>query len=529
MSCAIVPCMQPRGRRGSAPVLAGSAVTLALTAVLLGRSLGRGQLLYRDFVTVPEPVLSARTWGFEGSAPRAVPLDAIAALLAPVVPTWVQQQVMLVSTLLLAGVGTAVLLRRRGVVAASVGAGVATWSPYAAERLLLGQPPTLLAWSMIPWLVFAVGRRGSLVRRVGWVVVAALPAALTPYGGVVAACTVLGTAALVHRAPPRELGLMAVAAVLWCLPWLVPALGGRTDAGQADGAVAFAVRLERPLDVLEVFAGGGVWARGATLDSRQHWLPLAASAVVLGLAVVGLRVLRGRRRTLLALLMVAPPAAALLLATPWGLSFWALAQSVPGVALVRDTHRLLGISWFAVALLSGLGASRVAGGVQALAGRAAAAGVLGAAVALAPLSAPEQADRLHAAYVPVTFPASFGEVVRAVGDEPVLVLPWQPLRRVGWVGSEPFLDPLPLALSGPVVIAQDLLVERDGRLLRVGTSDPAPSAAWARGELDPVTLQRLRITRVVVWKGTPGRPPVQPAGSTLVVDSPELQVWSLAQ
>lgn len=527
MSCAIVPCMQPRGRRGPAPVLAGTAVTVSLTALLMAGSVGRGQLLYRDFVTVPNPVLTARSWGFDGSAPRAVPLDAVTALLDPVVPAWVQQQVILVATLVLAGVGTAVLLRTRGVVAATVGAAVATWSPYAAERLLLGQPPTLLGWSMIPWLVLAVGRRGSLGVRVGCVVVAAIPAALTPYGGVVAAGVVLGVAALVHRAPARELGIMAFTGVLWCLPWLIPALGGRTDAGEADGAAAFAVRFERPRDVLEVFAGGGVWARGAVPESREHWLALAASAAVLGLALIGLTRLEGRRRILLTALMIGPPAVALLLATPWGLSFWAWAQSVPGVALVRDTHRLLGPAWFAVAVLAGIGSSKVAERLPDTAGPIAAGGVLVAAVSLAPLSVPDFADRLRTAYVPVAFPPAFGEMVRQVAREPVLVLPWQPMRRVAWVGPQPFLDPLPLALPGRVVTAQDLLVERDGRELRVGTSDPPESEAWSRGEVDAAALQRVGITRVVVWKGTPGRVPTRLVGLTQVLESPEYELWSV--
>lgn len=519
--------MQPRGRRGWAPVLTGTAVTLSLTGVLLGRSLGPGYVLNRDYVTVPDPVLTARTWGLEGTAPRAVPLDAVTALLALVVPTAIQQQVMLVATLLLAGVGTAVLLRRRGVVAATVGAALATWSPYAAERLLLGQPPTLLAWSMLPWLVLAVGSGRPLRIRVGLVLLAALPAALTPYGGVLAAAVVLGTAWLVHGARTRELVALGGLAVIWCLPWLVPALGGRTDAGDADGAAAFSVPLRSPLDVLDVLGGGGVWAEGAALESRGQWIALSSSVAVLTLAVAGLGRVDGRPRVLLAFMAFAIPTVVVLLATPWGLAIWGWAQSVPGVALFRDTHRLLGPAWFALAVLAGLGAGRLARCARAVGGPIAGAGLLLAAVSLAPLSAPDAANRLHTAYVPVAFPESFGEVVRDVSGKGVLVLPWQPLRQVAWSGPQPFLDPLRLAVTGPVVSAHDLLVERDGRLLRVGSGDPAEAAAWVRGEVDPVALHRDGIGRVVVWKGTPGQTLATTAGLTLVLDTPEFEVWAV--
>jgi hypothetical protein len=359
------------------------------------------------------------------------------------------------------------------------------------------------------------------------VLVAALPAALTPYGGVVAAATVLGTAWLVHRATLRELAALALVALGWSLPWLLPALGGRTDAGDADGASAFAAQLGGPLGVLDVFGGGGVWARGASLESREHWVALGTSAAVLLLAAAGLSQVQGRPRTLLALLGFGTPTVVVLLATPWGRAVWGLAQSVPGMALFRDTHRVLGLAWFAIALLAALGAARIVGAVRDVAGPVAWGSAVVAAVSLAPLSAPDAANRLHAAYEPVSFPASFDRVVREATGAGVLVLPWQPLRQVAWAGSQPFLDPLPLALTGPVVSAQDLVVERDGRLLRVGTSDPAESAAWVRGEVDAASLRQAGITRVVVWRGTPGQGLVTVAGLRLVLDTPEFQVWAV--
>ncbi len=518
--------MQPRARR-LAPVVAGTAITILFTGVLLGGSLGVGQLLYRDFVSVPEPSLTARTWGFDDVAPRAVPLDAVTALLAAVVPTWVQQQVMLVATLLLAGVGTAVLLRGRGTVAAAVGAGIASWSPYAAERLLLGQPPTLLAWSMIPWIVLA-GRSGrSLRARLGWTALAALPAALTPFGGVLAAVAALG-AAFTRRAPVREHVALAGVAGIWCLPWLVPALGGRIDAGDGDGAAAFAVALDGPgvvLDVLDVLGGGGVWAVGAALGSREQVWALVATVGLLVLALAGLSGVAARDRIALAALAFGLPTVVIALATPPGLAVWGWAQSVPGVALFRDTHRLLGLSWFAVAILAGLGAAAVSRWLRSAVHPAASTGLVLVVFAACVLSSPDAPGRLRAAYDPVSFPASFEEAVRAAGDERTLVLPWQPMRRVPWAGDQPFLDPTALALTGPVVVARDLVVQRDGLTIRVGSADPPEAEAWTRGAVDPTALHRLGIGRVIVWQGTPGTGFVPQPGLEEVFRSPEFEVW----
>ena len=47
---AIVPCMMPARRWTALAVAAGTCVTVVLTSVLLWPAVGRGQLLYRDFV-----------------------------------------------------------------------------------------------------------------------------------------------------------------------------------------------------------------------------------------------------------------------------------------------------------------------------------------------------------------------------------------------------------------------------------------------------------------------------------------------
>jgi len=538
--------------RDATRLLPSFVVVAFLTAWLTWRSWGAGQLLYRDFVSVPDPVLGPAALGADGQPPRAVPLDAVVALLDPLVPSGLQQQLMLAGCVFLAGTGVAVLLRHRGQAAMVSGAVAASWNPYVAERLLVGQPPTLLAYSMTPWMVVAVRSGLRPAYRVVAVAAAAAPAALTPWGSVLAVVVVLGTATvLVARPRGPLLGAYAVLGALWCLPWAVPALRYGSGTGDPDGAAAFAVGSDSWAGTVgSVLTLGGIWAPAARLGARDGVLPVVCSLGVLAVGVVGGLSLRreGRRREL-AVLVAAwalPTVAVLLLA--WGpvLHVFASLQGVPGFALVRDTHRLLALPATAVAVLFGVGvgvgvgalARRVAdgklpgsvgGGVRTAPGAA----VLLVAVSVVLLTAPDLPGRVRDAYRPVAFPAEWSRVVAAVqaedggGQTPrVLSLPWQPFRKTSWAGRQPFLDPLSRALPAEVVGSRVLTVPRDGRLLPVG-EDPPEGAAWARGQLDVAALSRLGVGYVVEWKGSPGRLPSGHEGLVRVVHGEQFDVWAV--
>ena len=521
--------MDRRRSRVWLSVITGFALTIAVSALLLGRSLGRGILLYRDFVTVPAPVASPQVWGWGSTAPRAVPLDGITAALAPVIPPGVQQQVLLVSSLLLAGAGVTVLLREHGPLATAVGAGLATWNPYATERLLLGQAPTLLAWSVLPWMLIAVRRPGSTPRRLVGVALAAAPAALTPFGGLIAGGAAIAGTVVFGKRSRRDILMLAGVAMIWCLPWLLPTVLGRAEAGQADGARAFALEVPGIRGVLDVIGGGGVWAPGATLASRATWVALLASVILVGLAVYAAS--RTRRRTILLAAVLGPLVLALALATPPGLAVFSAAQAIPGVAVFRDTHRWMGLSWLVVAILVGWSLPHLVARsterfpLTAQRSMAVAAGL--GCVALTVLSAPDAPTRLAAAYRPVQFPSSWDAAVGAVGDGRVLVLPWQPFRQVSWVGESPFLDPVGLAVRGDVVTSRRLTVERSGQVLHVGPPESTAAAQWATGTVDLAELHRLGVTRVFEWRGTPGSGVQTQAGLTLLFSSAEFRVWSV--
>jgi len=277
--------------------LVGLAVTAALTAFLTWRAMAPGFLLYRDFVTVPVPVLNAAALG-AGGAPRSVPLDVVTALTSWLVPSWLLQKVLLVAPLLLAGSGVSFLLRHRGFAATIVGSVLAVWNPYVAERLLLGQSPTLLGYAMIPWLIAAVRSQRSRGWRIVLVTLASLPAALTPVGGVMALLTVIiAAASRTNGRRVADAALLGLPVLVLALPWILTGLRDPTRGATPSGATAFAVAADSPGGVIgSVLTLGGVWAPGARLASRATVTTLAAELVLVVVAICswwGLGAIRG--------------------------------------------------------------------------------------------------------------------------------------------------------------------------------------------------------------------------------------------
>ncbi|WP_406831031.1 hypothetical protein ABEG17_18830 [Pedococcus sp. KACC 23699] len=540
--------------------------SLVLALVVCGRSFGRGLFLYRDFVTVPALAHGPGLLGRDGEPPRAVPLDAVMAALSPVVSTGAQQQVMLLASLVLAGCGVAVLLRQHGTAAMVAGAAVATWNPYVAERLALGQPPTLLAYSMTPWLVATVRSGLPTGRALAAVLVCALPAALTPWGSLVAALVVIGTSLTTprRRHASWRLGVVGMA-VLWSLPWVLPALTHGAGAADPDGARAFALRADSSWGLVgSALTLGGSWAAATVPDSRSSALAITASLLLVVLALAGVALLgrrAGRRVALLAAgAWLLPVVAAAFFAGP-GLELFAKLQRVPGVAIGRDTHRWLGLTAITSAVLVGVVLGEVARltarraappsspsspststtvnatgrrpsplrrGTHLLPGAAAAVVVLSAAV----LTVPDLPSSVGSAYRPLQMPADWAPTVRAAdraaGQGRILVLPYQSFRRTPWAGGAPFLDPTPRALRAPVLASRQLVVARGRQQWTV--DDDAVTAGdlgltTGSADLDPAVLRQRGVTAVVEWRDSPGSIPSDHAGMTEVFTGPHFRVW----
>src|SRR4029453_3270476 len=104
------PGLARRVRR-DAPVVLWA---LALALLVLGPALGPGYLLVRDMVWVPDLAMRPDFLGLGSGLPRAVPSDAVIAVLDEVVPGMLLQKLVLVLALGAGGVGAARLLDREG-------------------------------------------------------------------------------------------------------------------------------------------------------------------------------------------------------------------------------------------------------------------------------------------------------------------------------------------------------------------------------------------------------------------------------
>ncbi|GGK52954.1 hypothetical protein [Nocardia camponoti] len=129
-----------------------------LTALIVGPLAGSGYLLLRDAVSTPRSYLTDSALGLGGAAPRAVPQDALIALVSPVIDGGVLVKAILIVALWSAGYGAAVLARQLLAAPISmqlVAATVALWNPYVAERLLQGHWSLFAGYAALPWTAIA--------------------------------------------------------------------------------------------------------------------------------------------------------------------------------------------------------------------------------------------------------------------------------------------------------------------------------------------------------------------------------------
>ncbi|MEU7142103.1 hypothetical protein ABZ942_21825 [Nocardia sp. NPDC046473] len=346
-------------------VPAGYSAVLAL--LIAGPLLGSGYLLLRDAVSTPRSYLTDSALGLGDAAPRAVPQDALLAMLSPVVDGGLIVKAILLVALWAAGYGAAVLAREllgAAVPAQLVAATVALWNPYVAERLLQGHWSLLAGYAALPWVALAAYRIRFEVERRGtagaWAGLAGglAAAGLTPTGALLAGITALSLAGRRHLA--GVLALLIAASV----PWLTAtALSGAAgEPSDPAGIAAFAARGEPGLGTLGSLAGlGGIWNADAVPASRTTLLALIGTVLLLIIVATGVRsVSTGgndlyvrRALVVLAVLAIVLPA---LGATPWGMHVleWLVAH-VPGAGLLRDTQKYVALAMPAYALCAAAG------------------------------------------------------------------------------------------------------------------------------------------------------------------------------
>lgn len=523
-------------------VLAAAGAAVLTTLVLLGPALRPGYALYLDHVTVPDPAAPTRAALTTPGGLRSWPLDGVTWVWSQLLPPWTLHLFILLLATAGAGLGAGVLLRRLGWGAAAGGAVLTIANPYVVERLLLGQPGLLLGYAALPWIAVAT-RQHSVRRRLGGLVVAMLPALLTPWSALLAVAAAVGCTVLRRRSVREVVAVLGVGLLL-CLPWLVPALA--TGSGGADPAGAVAFRLADDLGfgtMLAALTGGGVWSAAAHGAVRTGLLGVAVTVVLVIVAAVGTRITsRADHRPLSWLpitVVFAVPGVLWLLGGP-SLEAWSRAQAVPGVALFRDLHRVLAPATFALVVLVVAGLV-VAGRWLSVHGGSGSAGlaptmVVLVCVSLAVMLVPGGPARLHTAYRPVPFSPEWTAAVAAVGGEGrVLSLPWQPLRRADWAPNT-FLDPTHKALGARAVTDHRLTVQRPDGVVVVADpgaagetlSDTLVRGLTAEGS-DPLPSELLvssGIRHLLIWTDSPGWVPPAPAGWVRTFAGSHFVVWS---
>jgi len=498
-----------------ARVLAG-AITLAVCGPLLAP----GTALLRDMVVVPRSDLDADALGLSAAVPRAVPADAVLGVVTALVPGSLVQLLVLAGSVFAAVLGAARLVPARSGVAGLVAGAVYGWSPYLAERLLMGHWTLLAGLGALPWVVRAAARTGD---RHGWARLAlvAAPAALTPTG------LLLSLGAAVAGGGRRRLGTVLLVHLGLAAPWVVAALTGPGTGSDPRGVTAFAANGEGPGGALWALLGsGGIWNAGAVPAGRGGWTAAAVTLALLLLAGAGwagrpARHGAGGRVLALGLVGLALAAVGAVPGTA-GLLERAVAD-LTGAGLLRDGQKWAAWWLLALAVGAGLGADRLLRRCRRRSPvLAAVAG--GLLLALPVLGTPGLAWGAGGAVVPVAWPDDWTTVrdrlLAAPGSGDVVVLPAGAVRAFGWNADRPQLDPAQRWLPLPVVVDDRLAV--DGVLL--DGEDPRAAEVLAAVD-DPAELARLGVGWVLVERGTPG--PALPdgvAGLPLVVDGADLQL-----
>jgi hypothetical protein len=453
-------------RRAVRWVVPGYALILAATVT--APLLAPGYLLLRDAVSTPRSFFSDAALGLTEAAPRAVPQDFLIAALTTAVDGGLAVKVLLIGGLFLAGWGAArlaaVVVPAAGVAGQLVAATLAVWNPYVAERLLQGHWSLLLGYGCLPWTAAAVVRlRSGEVdpRWAGWAAVVfwiAL-AGLTPTGLMLAAIVALVCVAVAGPGVPRArcaAGIVATS-VLAAVPWLTASvLGGALGTSPSSGLAAFAARAEPGLGTLGSLAGlGGIWNAEAVPSSRTTLLALAATAVLLAVVAIGLptAIRRPAAVPLLALAAVSIILPAAMATGPGLAALRAVVDAAPGLGVLRD-----GQKWVALAMPGY--AVAAAGAVVTMRGRLRPGLVALACVTALIAVLPDLAWGVWNRVTPVRYPPGWAAVAEAIDADPgpVAVLPADSMRRFGWAGPAPVLDPLPRWVRAEVLTTGDLTI-----------------------------------------------------------------------
>jgi hypothetical protein len=478
-------------------------VTVGVALVILGPLLlGGGLWLVGDMVFVPHQPWKSAWLGLDGSLPRAVPMDGLISVVTQVVPGSVVQRVLLVGGLVAGGLGVARLVTRLRPelpwYARAAAITLYCWNPWAYERLLIGQWAILLGYLLLPWVALAALRLRAERRDWGPAAVVLVASSVcSPSSGVMAVGVVAVLALGRDAVRWLQVGVLALGANL---TWLVPALTADAVHVSVDGVFAgFAARAESAAGTAaSVLSLGGIWKTSIVPAERTSALLVLLSCLLSVVALAGLRRVPDRGRWLL--LGAISVGLALLPAVAGGAELLqGVGDRVPGLALLRDSHRFL--APFGLVLAVGAASAvaelraRVRPGAQSL--WSAVALVVVAPLLLLPSLAWGGLGELQRS----SYPQAWDDVADRIGaHDTTVVLPWSGLYRgFDWNHRRAVLDPAPRYLPGTVliddrVLLRDVIVPpEDPRVVAVGSALAAPDPS--------ARLRALGVRWVLVENG----------------------------
>ncbi len=506
----MTPSARESRPRWQSALPAGWSILLAVA--LLGPALAPGFVLTYDMVWVPDLPVRGSSFGIASGVPRAVPSDAVIAVLDEIVPGMLLQKLVLVLPLVAGGLGIARLARRLPLVGVLTAISCYQWNVYLVERLVLGHWPMLIAYGTLPWLLVLLGRWRETGRLPPGLLPVVALGALSASAGI-ATTAVLVTHAAVTRSSRRRTLLMAALAIAANAPWaLMGLLNATASSVTASGASVFALAGEGSVPApLAAISLGGVWNGEVVPASREGILGWLTVLLVLAVAPFGWRALRRRfeRSEVLqwSVLWVLGLGLALLTWAAPAVVTWSSGH-LPGAGVVRDGARLLYLGAPLIALVAG---SAVAAAWQWMGSRTEDRWVVVSAVLIPLFLLPDAFWGVRGALTAVQYPASHRALHGIVEQAPpgdALFLPLSSYRQPAWNRGRKVLDPLWRLQARDPVASDDLAVA--GQLL----GGEAPRVIEAAAALDLSTapersaaLARMGIGVVVLDHRTPGAVP----------------------
>ena len=458
---------------------------ILISIVILGPALLPGFVLTYDMVWVPDySITRTDVWGLGDSLPRAVPSDAVVALLDFVLPAQLVQKAILLATLIAAGFGIGKLIGDESQIAKLAAATFFLWNPFVAERLAMGHWPVLIGYAAIPWLIYGLQDPSRRLSRV----LALAATAISPATGVAGVLTVLVAA---QNGIANRLKWLVFAGAMNA-PWIVAGLLHPTMGVTNTSAVEFFAAQDS--GYLGTFASvlslGGIWNSDVHLGSRElliAWVWVVVLWAIMVFGFVNAWVRHKKLLTQLSLLGLVGLVIALLGWIAPNALAW-LIETVPGAGIIRDGTRMLLLLAPLQAMTFGFGVGSI---VQKVPNWRPAFAVV---LTLVPILAiPDLVWGVGGQLRPVDYPESWYESRTAVsnytGPGDILVIPFESYRAPQWNRGRPVLDPSgrfydrntvvndELYVSGQPIPGENPRAKEIKEILR--TSDPAPELSAA--------------------------------------------------